>query len=233
MLLLSVIFFLATTKSIAIALSKLKFNSVRTCPYQSLASDAWRGLLLGFHNDNRRVIATEDYGGIPKAKQMNEMAWNCDTEYNLSKMQLELNSNDTVVYRNFGVNIGLGEADLCDFDYMYYVVVNWVRSQNQFPTDLLYNGDPSILQAANADKWNSTEMACAYRSFDNGNSFRLICAYNVKADVIGQPIYEAGNGTCSEGDKCGNDGTCVKDLCRVPTTYPGLSRIDGIEPFLC
>ncbi|WKY13139.1 hypothetical protein Q1695_004170 [Nippostrongylus brasiliensis] len=69
-------------------------------------------------------------------------------------------------------------------------------------------------------KWNSTEMACAYRSFDSGNSVRLICAYNARGDVVGQQIYEEGNGTCEEGTQCGDNGTCVYDLCRVPTTNP-------------
>ncbi|VDL78176.1 unnamed protein product [Nippostrongylus brasiliensis] len=63
-------------------------------------------------------------------------------------------------------------------------------------------------------------MACAYKSFNSGNSVRLICAYNARAGVVGEPIFESGNGICPEGTRCGDNGTCVSDLCRVPNPNP-------------
>ncbi|VDL78092.1 unnamed protein product [Nippostrongylus brasiliensis] len=160
--------------------------------------------MLRFHNNDRR--AGVEFTS-PPVKQMNELAWNCETEYNLSKMQLELIGNNTVVYRNFGVNNGLEEHVVCSYREMVGIIADWAAKAAFFPSNFEYNGDPDILPAANILKWNSTEMACVYRTFDSGDSLRLICAYNVRADVLGQPIYEAGNEICSDGAKCGDDGT--------------------------
>ncbi|WKY13138.1 hypothetical protein Q1695_004170 [Nippostrongylus brasiliensis] len=212
MLLLTVIFLLTSTRNTADALN---------CPYSSLASGYWRSYMLVTHNAERRVVAQLGAPGFyPPAKQMNAMAWNCETEYNLNKIQLELNNNDSVVYRNFGVNTGWGDA--CDSDGMEWIMFHWTEGELVIPSNLEYNGDPTLRTTANVLKWNSTEMACAYRSFDSGNSVRLICAYNARGDVVGQQIYEEGNGTCEEGTQCGDNGTCVYDLCRVPTTNPGI-----------
>uniref|UniRef100_A0A0N4Y658 C-type lectin domain-containing protein n=1 Tax=Nippostrongylus brasiliensis TaxID=27835 RepID=A0A0N4Y658_NIPBR len=154
-------------------------------------------------------------------------AWNCETEYNLNKIQLELNNNDSVVYRNFGVNTGWGDA--CDSDGMESIMFYWTEGELVIPSNLEYSGDPALRTTANVLKWNSTEMACAYRSFDSGNSVRLICAYNARGDVVGQQIYQEGNGTCPQGTQCGDNGTCVYDLCRVPTTKPGLMYLFATE----
>ncbi|WKY13060.1 hypothetical protein Q1695_004124 [Nippostrongylus brasiliensis] len=68
-------------------------------------------------------------------------------------------------------------------------------------------------------KWNATETACSFGSYDNGNSAMMICAYNVKGAVVGETIYEiakAGEYPCKEGTECGTDGKCVNGLCKVP-----------------
>ncbi|VDL67892.1 unnamed protein product, partial [Nippostrongylus brasiliensis] len=105
---------------------------------------------------------------------------------------------------------------------MYGLVGNWFDTVDVI-SDLVYDGEPEIRDFANMAKWNATEYACTFGSYNKGNDVLLICAYNVKGAVVGETIFEeARNGkyACDEGTQCGTDGKCDGWLCNVPVSNP-------------
>ncbi|WKY13062.1 hypothetical protein Q1695_004124 [Nippostrongylus brasiliensis] len=173
-------------------------------------------IALRCHQNARRELTAGYTPDLPPAKDVYELAWNCETEYNLNKIREELqDSRNTAEYRNFGVNVGS----------LISMITNWFY--NEYPNALpsmKYEGKNDSLHFANMAKWNATETACSFGSYDNGNSAMMICAYNVKGAVVGETIYEiakAGEYPCKEGTECGTDGKCVNGLCKVPIGIHG------------
>ncbi|VDL75141.1 unnamed protein product [Nippostrongylus brasiliensis] len=164
------IFYLASTRTTIEA---------QSCPYLSLTSNRLRYELREYTNGVRRdAVSGEAY--LPPGRLMNELAYNCEMEYNLKKIQEQLGNGSSVTYRNFGVNIGFGGLDQCALKRISDILIYWMAGEVNIPENLQYNGNSAIAPVAKMLKWNATEMACSYQIFDHGNTVQLICAFNVR-----------------------------------------------------
>ncbi|WKY11919.1 hypothetical protein Q1695_003472 [Nippostrongylus brasiliensis] len=227
MLLSGVIWLLSTATNI---------GETASCPYQSLTSEIWRKELQREHRRERLSFAQGRAPARVVAEQMNDLVWNCETEFNLQKIieqlpQFSLN----VTYRNFGVNVGRGSDSFCDVYTMFALMGPWYNLGTNVVSSLIYDGSPSTFNFANMAKWNATEFACTYKLYNDEAIIMLICAYNVKGAVVGEAIYEKANDgkyLCDEGAQCGTNGRCVGNLCResvsdpdvlLPIYYPTMS----------
>ncbi|WKY13076.1 hypothetical protein Q1695_004132 [Nippostrongylus brasiliensis] len=225
MLLVGVVLLQILTKNVGEALS---------CPYTPLLPEYWREILIRHQLNTRRSIAKGQDPYAPAAKQMNELVWNCETEYSLNKIREQLtdNSND-ITYRNFGVNIGRDTYEDCSFSSISVICTDWDFENEYLNSSAIYDGNSDTLHIANMIKWNATEMACTFGSYNDGKSSQLICAYNVKGAVVGEAIYDVakpGEYPCKGGAQCGTNGTCTDSLCKIPISNPGPDGLPRRRP---
>ncbi|WKY13134.1 hypothetical protein Q1695_004167 [Nippostrongylus brasiliensis] len=85
-------------------------------------------------------------------------------------MQLELDNNNSVVYRNFGVNTGWGDA--CDTFGMDMIFNDWTEEAGRLPSNLQYNGNVTFRTAA-----NELEIAFGHANSANADAQKTIKKY--------------------------------------------------------
>ncbi|EYB99867.1 hypothetical protein Y032_0119g811 [Ancylostoma ceylanicum] len=200
----------------------------------SLISDEWRREVLKFHNDYRRRVAEGKQatkgGTMPAAKDMNELTWDCNIEYQALQQSCDNNpqlptntANPPLPYSrlvaDFKMNSNCNKSSVTTDKLKEWW--NEVKTVDLTQT-VEYTADiKNFGQMVNS---KVTGFACTYNKCDSGG--KLVCMYDSsRDDTTNKVLYDKG-GTCTCQD-------CVKFLCqpdyKVSTvTEPQPLAIDGM-----
>ncbi|RCN28270.1 SCP-like protein [Ancylostoma caninum] len=181
----------------------------------------FRELITDYHNSVRSKIAhgieRNHTGKLPSAKNMYEVAWDCELEKLAEKVAAD-EDFDVESIRPRAVNIDR-RAHCESFELTYHRDIGkslrrWeyeIRDFGQTSPENLYNDD-SLEHFANMAYGKNTKIGCSYDR--KGKALTFVCVYDLGA-VWDEPIYELGprcqkdsDCTTYENSKC--DMLCVK-----------------------
>ncbi|RCN47162.1 SCP-like protein [Ancylostoma caninum] len=194
----------------------------------TLISDKWREAVLNFHNNNRRRIAegnqvSEPGKVMPFAKDMNQLYWDCNIEYNAYLINCEpTKAGLPQDYGKISANINLG-GKCTDPEGTTRTVLQNLWNEVKLK-DLSAN--PAIDPATQENfgimaNGPTTGFACTYNKKCSNN---LVCLYNKEPSTNNQAnvLYET---VADAADIC-NGCDCVNHLCTqnpyklADDTYP-------------
>ncbi|EYB87820.1 hypothetical protein Y032_0256g347 [Ancylostoma ceylanicum] len=206
------------------SLSLLLFPSHQTkkefgC-YDHMISDEWRQAVLDFHNRNRRMIAEgkqESKPGkmMPVAKDMNELYWDCNIEYNAFLRNCNGNIALPKGYGEVSASIKLANEH-CNVTEKAFAALEQLWNE---VTKKDLSADPNYDEAEQKNFGimafhDTTGFACTYSKCSD----KLLCLYNKKPANNGDPLYDKG----ATGDECLScQLTCVENLCTQDPYVPG------------
>ncbi|EYC07209.1 hypothetical protein Y032_0071g526 [Ancylostoma ceylanicum] len=174
----------------------------------SLISDEWREMVLNFHNDKRRNVAIGKQnfkgGTMPKAQNMNELAWDCNLE-----KEAQENAEQCTDYtsQKYGFNQQKFKCKTCDANEKAKEVLNtwWKEVRSATLSDGNKYDKTTVPHFGQMAFHESTIMACSYAACSGQTN--LLCLYE-KAAVDQQVLYTA-------GDTCGGCAqNCINNLCQ-------------------
>ncbi|WKY02629.1 hypothetical protein Q1695_016137 [Nippostrongylus brasiliensis] len=177
-------------------------------------------------------------GNLPPAKQINQLEWSCDAEWNMWDSERYLNgstydcsSANVNPYNSWGTNAAfvlVPTSGQCGDVGIRGLTDKWLEGSNKFDSQSLKYVDPDGANFANLAQWNATEMACVHKPCsDKANTQVLYCAFSERGSRALRVIYEAASANddyCLSGDanKQNCSGACsteFKGLC-VPNFTP-------------
>ncbi|KAK6733585.1 hypothetical protein RB195_017376 [Necator americanus] len=196
----------------------------------SLLSDEWRALVLTFHNDKRRALASGDQENkdgtkLKPAKKMNELTWDCNLERDATVGAADCGTFDKPT---LGVNQKIfPTATSCNISVETEKVLNdwWNEIKTTaLPADLKYVA--GLEDFANMAYWETNAFGCGTAKCSSGTN--LLCIYNKLGKDSNTALYEEAASADVACDDCDqNTAPCVARLCQPAFT------ITADDPLLC
>ncbi|RCN28076.1 SCP-like protein, partial [Ancylostoma caninum] len=197
----------------------------------SLISDEWRQYVLDELNDYRRSLARgEVYDAtknfLPKAKDMNELKWDCNLEEVAYKSLQSLMSTCDVplfsISRPYQTMQKRFKRKECNITSQAKVLLYGWWKEIKNTTVKYVNGNPSVptgLEFIVMATATTTGFACTYEFCNNMPRGIIACIYDDKTtdvSVANRIIYQATQNTQEICSSCSKN--CIKSLCNVPHT---------------
>ncbi|KAL6725221.1 hypothetical protein Aduo_007288 [Ancylostoma duodenale] len=170
----------------------------------TLIADEWRKVVLNFHNERRRKVASgeerDKAGTIGPAKNMNELAWDCDLEDQATEAAKECKPYGGGTY---GANEKTFKANPCNITTETGKVLRewWnevhdveLVDRNKYSDDVKHFGLMAFHE--------NTVIGCSYSKCTGG--INLLCLHQRKAPKVGRALFAKGDFCGSCPDKCEN-----------------------------